>query len=566
MAETNYMSFYGGHDANFTFYNVERNEFLTVELEKLIDVKHISWDLRRQTALRRPAHQLDYDALWHQLHHLLKTEGWSTRFQHLITGSYYRDFKQSPDTRLNRADIPLPFDFNLWGPHKGHHKAHAIGAIAQLPPEKAVVLTVDGGGDDGVAGLWLLDRNNKKFKHVSYVTERTYSLGGIYRNDASHVPSIASNTHNYLDLAGKVMGLSGYGKDIGYNNISRTKGNKLYDKLRQSAVWGSELSKFYTTYGSNNYLMMYPEKHDWREDADICATIQARSERLFDRMIEKNWPDFDDMLEQHDRQLIMSGGYAMNILNNKRIEEKYNCTVWVPPNPGDNGLAFGMLAQYLNDRNIINFWKDRFDNSTFGPEIRDASLFDDYKNIYQPKKIVLSDLSKMLKQGAIVALMQGRSETGFRSLGARSILCDPSIVTKDQINTIKRREEYRPFAPVCLWSEANRWFDVKGDNNYKHMNIAVDVKEEYRKKLHAITHVDGTARLQAIDEAGFMHDLLTEFDGVLLNTSFNLSGKPICNSMTHALYMLDNTPLDNLVIQHNDELWCFNKYENIHDD
>ena len=92
------------------------------------------------------------------------------------------------------------------------------------------------------------------------------------------------------------------------------------------------------------------------------------------------------------------------------------------------------------------------------------------------------------------------------------------------------------------------------------MNIAVDVKPEWQEKLHAITHVDGTARLQAVDEPGFMYDLLTAHRGVLLNTSFNLGGKPICNSILHALYMLEETDIDTLVIEHNDELFRFVKW------
>ena len=169
-----------------------------------------------------------------------------------------------------------------------------------------------------------------------------------------------------------------------------------------------------------------------------------------------------------------------------------------------------------------------------------------------------------IKDGEIIALMQGNSEVGFRSLGARSILCDASITgIKDKVNLTKRREAYRPFAPVCLWKDASQYFEVGEHNIYKHMNMAVMVKEEWREKLSSITHVDNTARLQAVEEQdGFMFDLLTKHGGVLLNTSLNLSGKPICNSLYEALHILERSDIDKLVVSDlNNKLVCFEKYK-----
>ena len=556
----NYMSFFGGHDANFCFYDVSKKKFLTVELEKLIDVKHAVWNYKIPgNHSFNPAYCLDRETIWGMLADMLTRQDIPHSFKHLITGSYYKSFKQSKDTRLVREEIPEPFDFSYWEPHKGHHYAHAIGAIAQMPPEKAVVLTVDGGGDDGVAGMWLLDRTKETIRHLGYVNDRHYSLGGFFRDASYYCSTVAKNTANFLDLAGKTMGLSGYGTASTFA-WPKDKFDTIYEALRRRSAFKNELKTFYRHPGDQCVTQVLQEQKDWQEDADYAASIQRESEIRFDEMLQKHFPDFEKHLAEHNGQLILSGGYAMNILNNKRIEKKYNCKVWVPPNPGDNGLAFGMLAKKLHDDGVISLWKDRFDNSFFGPRYRDENLFPEYRQMYDAKPTTINEIADELKQGKILAIMQGSAETGFRALGHRSILCDPSIVTKEEINKVKRREWYRPFAPVCLWKHAADWFDVGYVNNYKHMNIAVDVKPEWQEKLHAITHVDGTARLQAVDEPGFMYDLLTAHRGVLLNTSFNLGGKPICNSILHALYMLEETDIDTLVIEHNDELFRFVKW------
>lgn len=562
---SNFMAFYGGHDANFCFYNHDRKEFLTIELEKLIDVKHVQWDLRKTDRPRQnPVFQLDYDAIWFRLFFELERNRWPTDIDYLITGSYYKDFKSTLAQCLIPENIPAQFylhqdrvvnglQFKKWGRHKGHHYAHAISAIAQMPPEKAVVLTVDGGGDDGVGGLWTLDRSAKKLEHQGYVDDSRFSLGRLFRNAGFHIPTIANHTPNYLDFAGKIMGAAGFGKTDRIKIMESHFGD-LWSELSDTREWQSESQLFYGLQGQNNPSVILSGKDDWQNDANKCLSVQVEAQKRFDHMIEHYWPNFGEMLEKHDRQLIISGGFAMNILNNARVEKKYNCKVWVPPNPGDGGLAFGMLMNYLHDNEILSYWTHRFDNSTFGPRYRDESLWKKYASIYSPRKIDKTHMVKLLKEGKILALMQGRSETGFRALGQRSILCDPTIVTKDRINKVKRRETYRPFAPICLWKHADRYFEVSGENNYQHMNMAVKVKD---KTLHAITHVDGTARLQAVDKPGFMYDLLSLYDGVLLNTSFNLSGKPICNSILHALHMLHNTDIDHLVIEHKNQLYLF---------
>jgi carbamoyltransferase len=176
---------------------------------------------------------------------------------------------------------------------------------------------------------------------------------------------------------------------------------------------------------------------------------------------------------------------------------------------------------------------------------------------YNAKKITKADAAKLLKEGNIVGFVYGDSEVGPRALGNRSIVCDPNIrEMKDILNAkVKFREWYRPFAPFCKKEEAHMYFDSPNFENLEYMSYAPKVREEYVDKLPSITHADNTARLQTVTEESHAHfyELLTEFGkisetNVLLNTSFNIRGFPILSSIEDALYALNNTKMDYVVI------------------
>lgn len=160
-----------------------------------------------------------------------------------------------------------------------------------------------------------------------------------------------------------------------------------------------------------------------------------------------------------------------------------------------------------------------------------------------------------LARGKIVGVVRGNSEHGPRALGNRSILCNPAFPSmKDILNAkVKNREWYRPFAPVCRLEDASKYFDMNWETRW--MSFCPTVKPEWRDKLVSITHVDGTARVQTVtrEQNPWLYDLLTEFEkktgiGVLLNTSFNVNGKPILSRYSDALLVYDKTELDCLVL------------------
>ena len=561
--QANYMAFYGGHDASFTIYSAERDKFYVIELEKLIGVKHVNWPGNIQSTKAHNVFQGDPNCIVKLLHDYVLELGLKPEFRLVICGSYNGDITHAWKYSISPDLVLKYFHVDEFAHNKGHQEAHAWCAMMQTPVTRGLLVTCDGGGDDGYFSVWTFDRSKESMHKISITQDMRHKLGGQYEEKAQqHLDSIAMSTPIGLDLAGKVMGAAAYGTPIG-----PLKPKRWYD--HQGGVHKKLYNEWFAAasyYGETNRFRFLNKNHmTWQEEVDTCAQIQKELEVDFDRLLNKMCTNVPELIDQHDSNFVLSGGVALNIVNNKKLEERYNCTVWVPCNPGDNGLSFGMLSKWLVQNSKLNMdTKRRYDMSFAGPSIRDLNRFEQFVDLYQTtsRRVAISDISEFLKEGEVIALMHGNSETGFRALGHRSILCDASIEgIKDKVNLTKRRELYRPFAPICRWQDAKKWFDVEGDNNYQHMNMAVKVKDG--AGLSAITHADGTARLQAIDKTDkIMNELLKLHGGVLLNTSFNLSGKPITNSLFEAFHILERTPLDKLIIENEQgEFWAFTKYD-----
>jgi carbamoyltransferase len=196
------------------------------------------------------------------------------------------------------------------------------------------------------------------------------------------------------------------------------------------------------------------------------------------------------------------------------------------------------------------------DCTYLGSEVRDKNELTRILFERRGVKLNINKLSDELIDGKIVGVVRGRCEQGPRALGNRSIICDPTIDgMKDILNArVKGREYYRPFAPVVRLEDVNKYFEW--DRESKWMGYCPAVREEYKDILKAITHVDGTARVQTVtkEQNSFLYDLLTIMSykkgiGVLLNTSFNIAGRPILNSYKDALWVLDNKDMDAVVLE-----------------
>ena len=279
-----------------------------------------------------------------------------------------------------------------------------------------------------------------------------------------------------------------------------------------------------------------------QEGYDIAATAQRAFEVAFFSVLDR----YDN-----DVPLVLTGGCALNVLVNEQLKTHTNRQIYVPPNPHDGSLSLGHMFLYKKPEKNVNI-------TYAGLPLTDKELFPEYIDKYNARKIDKKELAQLIKDGNIIGLVYGDSEVGPRALGNRSIVCDPNIrEMKDILNAkVKFREWYRPFAPFCKKEDAPKYFESRNFDNLEYMSYAPKVKDEYVEKLPSITHIDNTARLQTVTEESHaeFYELLTEFGkisetNVLLNTSFNIRGYPILSSIEDALYALNNTQMDYVVIE-----------------
>jgi carbamoyltransferase len=254
----------------------------------------------------------------------------------------------------------------------------------------------------------------------------------------------------------------------------------------------------------------------------------------------------------------MAGGVALNCaMNGRLLREGPFDEIYVQPAAGDDGIAIGGAMQLYHEltdapRGFV------LDDARLGPEFDDAAITNALRNArqdFETPEIVEARAAELIAEGKIVGWFQDRAEFGPRALGARSILADPTRDDmKDRVNSVvKHRESFRPFAPSCIEERAGEFFEDCGRSPF--MLFAHKVRPEWRDKLPAITHVDGTARVQTVSATTHprYHRLLSEFDkrrGVpmVLNTSFNVMGEPIVNTPDDAIRCFLDTGIDALVL------------------
>ena len=268
------------------------------------------------------------------------------------------------------------------------------------------------------------------------------------------------------------------------------------------------------------------------------------------------------------KNLCIGGGVALNgVANYKILKEGPFENIHIPPSPGDAGSAVG-AAQYLYHiyhKNSKNIFKNDIqlihENVYVGPSFNDDEItkFLDSKNISYEKfdrESLLKKTAQLIMEGNIVGWYQGKMEWGPRALGNRSILADPRREDmKDILNAkIKHRESFRPFAPSILEEFASEYFDIDIPSPY--MLMVAPVKKP--KDIPAVTHVDGTGRLQTVSKESnpLYYDLINEFYKitkipVVINTSMNVMGEPIVNTPEQAYQMILKTDMDYIVMGNN---------------
>lgn len=518
-----FVSIFAGHDSNLTFFDSEKQEYHIIEIERLVQKRyfrlHVDNDREEIKKILLDCKDI-----------AKKFWGFDSYDAVLISA----DGGTSPANPADLLSEVFETSNIMWA--QNHHECHANCAFYLSPFEKSLIVSFDGGGNDGFFNIYLAEPGN-----IRLIEKVKSDFGGGYLLAASILKEISEKSSNQLSLAGKMMGLCAYGKprkelvpafkefffDRNYAKLSEMTGLEL---LNVNHPWTNPMSN---------------AKFQEQESYDLAATVQLAFEEAF-------FDVFKPLLQKHPGlPVCLTGGGALNVLLNERIRNELGVELFIPPNPNDCGLSLGAMFMF-------EVPKKKQTVTYSGIPLLDKDELDNYVQDRNARKVELSEVAELLHKGAIIGLVSGDSEVGPRALGNRSIVCDPSRANmKDELNSkVKFREWYRPFAPFCKEEDAHLYFESKDYSNLQYMGFAPLVKEDYKDKMPAITHADGSSRLQTVkrNEHEVFYDLLTEFgklseNRVLLNTSFNIRGLPILTTIVDALYVLDNTELDYVVIE-----------------
>lgn len=442
--------------------------------------------------------------------------------------------------------------------YMGHHISHCIGSYYMSGFDKALSFSLDGGGMDYVSdssmnvfSCCVYECNGTEMTRLSPSEDSNlivpfhpgiYGVFGHFISEIKKGIDDVSNSDKFsLSYAGKVMGLSAYGKvrDEWIGPI-----RNFYSSTALSHYGNDKLSQLESEIG----IKLEENCFSGQDSYDLAATSQHVFEEL-------SFDYIKPFIEKYNMNVVFSGGCALNVLFNQRLKKYLNergLDLYVPPFPSDCGLSFGHFTYYQNLR---------IDPGPYcGIDILDREKIPYYCEKYMRQGKVkifnTSDIVDLLEKGKIGGIIQGYSEIGPRALGNRSIICDPSFPDmKDILNAkVKFREWFRPFAPVCPLEDKDVYFDDAFESEY--MSYAPSVKSEWRDKLTSITHVDGTARLQTTTQKQhkLFYDIMIEMKSrnkppIILNTSFNIRGNPILTTVEDAFYVLENTELDFLVVE-----------------
>ena len=411
-----------------------------------------------------------------------------------------------------------------------HHFAHALGALFHTDWDDTLLYTADGGGD----GISYSHRTFKDGALQEYWGGEEDTIKGAQKVGSSSGELYAMTT-GYLGFKvlrheGKVLGLA-------------ARGNPRFMQKLMSFFYVDDEGRVFSSKSSRHPLrrcIKYLAKAEPRED--VAASVQKTLEALVLDAIGK-------LLKRHKvRHLALSGGVFANVRLNQRIAEELPVDeIFIYPSMGDQGLAAGAVLEYLLQRDGLKRWLSK------RHRLRDVYLGRNYDEqtetimkeagakplAYEPMKLQ-DKVAELLHEGKIVALYCGRMEYGPRALGARSILAAPTDPhVNDWLNKRLSRTEFMPFAPVVSAERAEEIFDISPSMLYaaRFMTITCNVKKEWRDKVPAVVHVDGTARPQIItrEENPLYYDILQSYEKrtglpVLINTSFNAHEEPIINT------------------------------------
>ena len=383
----------------------------------------------------------------------------------------------------------------------GHHLSHAAAGFQTSPFDSATVVVIDAIGESDTISIYhahyngacLAGEHAQANYKLLYQQKYPHSIGMFYSAVTKRC-GLKPMDEEYI-----TMGMAAYGD-----------ASKAYDTLRNATIENMDGPCF------KNNLHIGLDDLNFLADVtveDIAAAGQQLCEEMVIHVIKKA-----SLIDPYCKNLVYMGGVALNCVINRRLGEFFN-KIWIMPNPGDAGSSLGAAA--------IEYGRDiRFNTAFLGTDIKG-----DYP---------VKDLMYFLKKNQIVGVASGRAEFGPRALGNRSLLADPrGKDVKDRVNEIKRRQKFRPFAPMILEEHVHDYFEMPVNQpTSRYMQVVAKCKKP--KLFPAIVHVDGTSRVQTVPVgAGGVRNLLLQWYNetgcpMLLNTSLNIRGEPMVDTRADA--------------------------------
>ena len=486
-------------------------------------------------------------------------------FSHPNAKKYKRIINKLSNTKIDNL---VEFSYN-------HHLSHASLAFYNSGFEKSIVVVVDGQGSVFTNSLaecvaecetvYLASYpNNFECLIKNLSVSKDYSPFEIdeefnrkivphknYEYNINEKEGGIVNIYNTATLLisqgvlenGKTMGLSSYGSKTDYpkffNENSQSIWDLFTDKNSHERLYKSHEDKVIKELTEENYKFY----------ADYAHEVQNQTQEAVGNLIEKS------IQKSGCNNVCVVGGYGMNIVANHYYTQRFpDIEFYFEPNADDGGLPIGaakLCYHTLTKDKTIRPLKTTF----FHGVAHDVSS-------YNSKTISIEGIAQLLYQDKSVAVYTGLAESGQRALGNRSILFNAlNPDAKKLVNKIKKREWYRPFACMILKEDANTYFDMGRIKSSPFMTICFPVRPEYVKIIPGVTHIDNTCRIQTIShEDKYLYELLQEFKklsghGIVLNTSFNLAGRPLVETPEDAFNTLNNSCLDYLWFEETQQLF-----------
>jgi len=478
-----------------------------------------------------------------------------------------------------------------------HHKLHAACAFYRSGFKSATAVIVDGAGTFipmNLGGDQQMTWELETIFHCEYPA----NIKTLYKHQGGRGPYMSakmtvsseregeSGTHELVldDTAGIVKAYEAVTQYCGWQPIEagKTMGLSPYGKPNDGIpdVYTDDNGKEWVTANRNLIIPTYPNgavvnenryealktEQSVYENREDLTKLQSRRDMAYAVQTESQQRVLELILKAVEitgnKNVVLSGGYGLNcVANYFYLEElnKHGIKLYVEPVSSDAGTCIGAAMLHYHHMMQDDTQRPYADSLYLGPaycysdqEIN--SVVEKYDAEIQDAEN--KDVVDLLTSKNIVAMFQGRSEAGPRALGNRSLLFDPSYKDgKDHVNKVKRREYFRPFAGSILHEHAHEWFDMKGLEQSPHMMYAMDCQPGIEEKIPSIIHVDGTCRIQTVKEEHNpnYYSLIKDFYDktglpILFNTSFNLGGEPLVETLDDAVRTLYDSDIEYLYL------------------